>query len=508
MKETVGNQRIAKNIFYVYVRVVVTTILGLITTRFALSALGQSDFGLYSVVGGIVAVLNVLSTALSTTTRRYINIEMGLPQCNLNKVFNICMVIHIGLALFMLLLAESIGIIYINTFLNVSADRLSTSHVIFQISTLVSVISLINVPYQSLMAANEQFKTVAIIDILFRAIQLLLVIALLFYNGNRLILYAMIMCVSTIMSLLCYSILCKQRWPTVIKWQIYKDKAFYKDVLIFNNYTALGAGSYLARSQGSNMIVNFFFGTIVNGAFSIAYMLENYTLMIVSNLSTAASPQITQNYSSGNINRSFYLSSKINRYSILFMMSIVFFLLVELEYILTLWLGTIPEGAIILCRLTLICAFVRALTEGIPPFLQATGKIKWFQIAGAVTDIIVLPIACLLFYWGYPSHYIIICYILFTFLYKILTIYLLFRIIHFDVKSFFVQSYLPSFIVLLCYSLFYLSLGICKEYFYIHPLVVLFCTIIYSIIIIYLLGLTKGEKESLINIIYRYASKQ
>ena len=502
-----GDKKIALNTFYIYVRLIITTVLGLITTRFALSALGQSDFGLYGVVGGVVSTLNVFGIALSTTTRRFLSVEKGLPNGNLNKVFNICMVVHIGLALVMFLLAESIGIFYIKYFLNVSSDRIIASNIVFQVSTIVSLIGLINVPYQSLIMANEQFKTISIIDIIYRFVQLLFVFFLQFYSRDRLILYAIIMCLSTLVSLFCYSFSCKKRWPAIVKWHIYNDKQYYKDVIVFNNYTALGAGSYIARSQGSNMIVNYFFGTLVNGAFSIASMLESYTLLIVSNLSSAASPQIAQNYSSGNVDRAFYLCSRINRYSVLFMMSIVFVLLVELNFFLELWLGIIPEGALVLCKLTLICAFVRSLTEGIPPFIQATGKIKWFQLFGSIIDLVVLPISCVLFILGHQVYDIVICYILYTLIYKILTLYLLYRLIHVDIHAFIKQSYLPSVSVFLCYVFFYLCFLNIKQAFAFHPIIIILISVLYCCVVVYIFGITSGERYSIVDYLKKNNAK-
>ena len=495
-----NDKKIAHNMVYVYGRVIITTILGLLTTRFTLEALGQSDFGLYNVVGGIVAVLNILSTAMSTTTRRFINIEMGKPSGNLNKIFNICMVIHIGLAVFILLLLETIGVSYIQFFLNVSEDRFVTSHIIFQISTIVSVLTLINVPYQSLLAANEDFKTVAIIDIVYRVVQLALIFALIYLPGDRLIFYTIIMCMTTFFSLICYSSICRKRWKEVVKWFFYREKQTYKEIIVFNNYTALGASSYIARSQGSNMIVNYFFGTLVNGAFSIAYMLESYALMVVSNLSTAASPQITQSYGSGNIDRSVYLCSKINRYSILFMLLLVYTLTIDLEYILKIWLGKIPDGAIILCYLTLVCAFARSLSEGIPPLIQATGKIKWFQIIGSIADLIILPVSYIFYTLGFPVYTIVICYIVSTIFLKIVNLYLMYRLINFDVWNFIKQSYLPSLKVLLI-IISYLIIFRAFIANNIYPIVGILSGLTVCSLSIYFIGLTSGERSFVISII-------
>ena len=421
---------ISKNILFVYTRIAVITLIGLFTTRYSLLALGQSDYGLYGVVGGVIAILGIISTAMSTTTRRFINVEMGkTDNSDLNKVFNSCLITNILFAGFLFLLAETLGLLYIYNYLNVEPDKFQDAVIIFHISTATAAISLVNIPHQSLIAANEHFGTIAIIDCATQLLKLLGILGLFLFAGDRLTLYALIMCGITLISLIAYSAYCRRNWKEVVKFKLIRDVGLYKNIALFNNYIALGATSYVARAQGSNMLINYFFGTVVNAAVSIAYAIEGYAIMIVSNLSTAAAPRITKEYSAGNIDESVRQTCRINRLSILFMLVIVFISLIELPFFLKLWLGIVPEGCLVLCQWTLICAFVRSFFEGLPPIVQASGKLKWFQITSSILQCIVLPIGYVLFKMGFPTYSIIVCFIITTMIDYWISIYILRTII-------------------------------------------------------------------------------
>lgn len=452
-----NEKSIAHNTVIVYIRLIVTTVFGLAATRFALQALGQSDYGLYNVVGGVVTLLNVISTAMVTTTRRFVNIEMG-KKGDINKIFNICFFIHFCFAILLLILAESIGLLYIYNYLSVDAEKFQTALQIFHISTITAVIGVINVPYQSLIAAHERFDIVTYIDVATNLLKLIAVLLLFSFEDDRLLVYAILMSIVTGVSLISYYLVCRNIWIQDVKFRIVKGIKQYKEILVFNNYITLGAFSYTFRSQGSNMLINYFFGTLVNGAFSIAYMIENYSLMIVSNLTTAVNPQLTQSYAAGDKDRTFMLTCKVNKYSMLFMLILFVVLNIELENILTIWLGSLPLYATELCRWTLISAFVRSTGEGISPYIQATGKLKWFQVCSTIIDILAILATYILYSYGYGPQWVIICYTIISLFYKFFSFYLLSVLTDFKVLSFIKKSYYPvfkSFVVVIIYFIMY-----------------------------------------------------
>lgn len=436
------NKKILLNTGVMYARLIITTAIGLLTSRFVLQALGASDYGLYAVVGGLITMLNVISAGMHTTTRRFVNVEMGKSDSNLNRIFNISRLVHIGFALFILLIAETIGMYYIYNFLNVSQDKFTDAIFIFQVSTIASAIGIINVPYQALIEAYEKFSIGAFISILDSIIKLAFVITLIYYQGNVLRIYALGMSMLTLLNLCFYNIVCFNKWKNVVKYKFYKGWNKYKEIIYFNNYVSLGATSYLSRTQGSTLLVNYFFGTVVNAAFAIGYMIENYCVMFVSNIGLAAGPQITQNYEN-NYDRSFELTTTLSRYSTYMMLLLVVPFFVELDFILHMWLKEVPEGTQIVCHLTLLSALVRVALGDTSKIVQASGRIKWFQIIWSLIELSCLPISYVLFMKGYPAYMVVIVYILSSLVNRMSSLFLLHRILSFDVWRFVRQLYIP-----------------------------------------------------------------
>ena len=449
-----NSKRIAINTIVIYVRMIVTTLVGVFTTRIVLKSLGVSDFGLYNVVGGIIVMLNIVSIGMSTTTTRYINHEQGEVNGNTNKIFNLCLMLHAFAGLFLLIIAETIGLLYIYYVLNVSADKLSDAVFVFQVSTITALIGVINVPYQSLLQSYERFDQVAYIDIIFAILKLLFVLLLLVGTGNPLRVYAVGMSAITFFSFVAYTGLCYKQWYDVVRLRFYKDWKKMKEIFVFNNYVVIGAASYMGRSQGSTMIVNYFFGTAVNGAMAIAYQIENYLITFVTNIGRAASPQIFQSYAT-NVENSVRLTVNVTKYSSILMLLIVFPVFVAIEWLLGLWLGDIPKGTILFCQLTLVSAFLRSLSEGLPTLIQANGNIKVFQLTGSILELMCMPIAALAFYLGAPSATILVIYSTFTFLYLWVRLPMIKHYLKLDVTPFLKEAFYPLAKTLVCCMLFY-----------------------------------------------------
>lgn len=494
-----GNKRIAVNTAIIYVRMVVVTLIALCTTRYVLEALGVSDYGLFNVVGGLVSMLNIISIAMHTTTRRYINVEMGKPNGDLNKVFNICFVLHVGFALFILFLAETIGLYYICHFLNVAPDKLNDAIFVFQFSTFVSVLGIINVPYQGLLDAYEKFGTMALIDFSTTLLKIPLVILLIHYSGNALRFYAVGVCSISFVSFVLYQYICHRQYSSIIKLKRVWDKKLYREILIFNNYTALGAASYLGRSQGATMLINYFFGTLVNGAFAIAYQVENFIIMFVNNLSTASDPQITQSYSSGDSNRTFYLVEKTSKYSILIMLLLIFPINVELEFLLTIWLGKIPEGTLLFCRWIFVSLFIRSLASGVPSIIQATGKVKGFQLIVSSLSLIGLPISFLFLYFGMSVEWVIIVFAAMDLVCRGLFLVLLKRLTGCNLVYFTRTVFLPVVYILLGLFIYIFGFSYLTITETSYHVLSLFVAIFYVTILSFFVGLTTNEKKVVID---------
>lgn len=495
MSTNPNNKRIAINTIIIYLRMFLSALIGFFTTRYVLEALGVSDYGLFNVVGGVISMLNFLSVGMHTTTRRYVNVEMGKKDGEVNKVFNVCLVLHIGFALLIYLVAISIGLWYINNMLNAPHEKMSDARFVFFISTTVSAIGIINVPYQALMSAYEKFLQMAIIDIFSNFLKIPLVIALVFYTGNKLLFYASGLCMMTIFSFGAYFLYCFYKMHDLVEWNFFRRTSLYKEILVFNNYTSLGAFAYLARSQGSTMVVNYFFGTLVNGAFAIASQIENQLQNLVGNLCLAATPQMTQSYSAGNFQRSFDIVCRITRFSALLMIVVSFSIFVSLEPLLEIWLNKIPEGSLILCQAILLSLFIRSLSMGVDSLIQATGKVKEYQIIQSTLLVLGIPLSVLFSILGLPPVFVLYAFIICDIIRAISMFVIICRITPFDLKKYSILAYIPLVKVLLLLLIYYAFFRCLRLDTLPLQLFGFVTTIIVSSLLCLILGMTEHERK-------------
>ncbi len=447
------NTRIAKNTVVIYVRMAIVILISLLATRFALQALGVSDFGLYNVVGGVVGLLSFISTSMSSTTARFINFEQGKPDANLNKIFNICLIIHIVFALILIALAESLGIWYINNYLSVEPGKESDAMFVFQISTIVACVGLINVPYQSLLISFEKFILSAVIDIIVNFVKLGVVLFLFVYEGNALRFYAIGMCMVTACSFVLYHFIAYKKWPDIIRHKFYKDKKQYKEIFSFNNYNLLSTGAVISRNQGSNVIINYFFGTYVNGAFSVARNVQMFVDQFASNIDHAASPQIIQNYSKNNRERAYSLVGQICKFSLLLLLLVSIPLYAEMDFVLHLWLGNVPDGAVVFCYYIMLVCLISSTSAGLIHLINATGRVKWFKVGAASFYFISLPLSIYFYHLGAPAYTILLLFVGSDILTRFLQLSLLKKYINFNVMSFLKKAYLRPTIIIAVASL-------------------------------------------------------
>lgn len=444
------NTRIIKNSGILYIRLIVTTIIGLISTRLLLKALGLSDFGLYSIVGGIVAMICFLNNVMMTTTYRYIAYEMGRKNyAGINQVFNISFIIHFFLALLLFLFAETIGIFYIYNYLNVPNGQLNDAVFVFRFSVIASFFSIISIPYQGLITAQEKFSVRASIEVIRSLLRLGAVFFVIQYLGNRLRLYSVLMMIVTIVPPILFFLYCKKKYASLIQWNFQRRWSKYKEMLGFSGWIMLGGAASIGKTQGAALIINSFFGTILNAAWGIANQVNILISMFSQNLSQAAIPQITKNYGGGNTDRSSQLVFHISKYSFFLMLIPALPILLEADYILKLWLTDVPEYASIFIKLMIVYALIETMNAGVPALIQASGKIKWFQIINSIILLLSLPVAYFLFTLGFPPYYIMVVYIFSLVLIFFTRLILLKKVIKFDIKALINKVYLKVFLVVL-----------------------------------------------------------
>jgi O-antigen/teichoic acid export membrane protein len=407
------NKRIAKNSIILYIRLCISTIIGLYTSRVVLNELGVSSYGLYSVIGGIVSLMNIFNSTMTAVSFRYLAFELGKKKNgNPNKIFNISIVLHLILALLLIIIVETIGRFYVIHYLNIKVEQIDNALVVLQLSTLATVFTIISTPFLGLITALENFKISAIIGIIQSVLQLISAILLIHYCGNKLQFYSSLMVFVMMTPLILYIIYCRSKSYDIVKWTFYKKLGDYKEVLNYAGWIMFGGVAYVGVSQIGVLIVNSFFGTALNAAFGVANQVSNYVSMFVRNLNQATIPQITKNYSGGNTERSLKLVYSISRYAFFLMLIPSIPIILSLNGILRIWLVLVPKYTQYFIFLMLINGLVTSLGSGFDSAIQATGKIKKNQIYCSIINLLTLPLTYILYTFNYPPYFITILIII------------------------------------------------------------------------------------------------
>ena len=441
-----NNKKIAKNTLILYAHLAFTMVVGLLTSRYVLQALGASDYGLYNVVGSVISMYAFVAYTLSGTTIRFLNYEMGKKEGNVNRMFNICNVLHICMAAFILIVSETFGIWYIDNYLNVAPGKLDDAMFVFQVSITVSCLGIVNVPYSSLYNVHEKFLFPTLLDIFYTLLRLGLVIFLIYYKGNALRFYALMMSLTTLSNFIIYHYLAYRNWHDIVRWKFVPGWKNYKEALSFTFYSMLHTCALTARDTGSNLLVNYFFGTIVNAAYAVSKTVQGYVSAFMGSFGSAAAPQITQNLAEHK-DRSSFLAYTICRISIALTELVVLPLYVEMPFILKLWLKNPPQDSEIFCRIMLFILWFGTTSAGLTQIIDGSGKIKWFKINMSIFFLLCIPFGYIAFKLHAPAYTILILFALSDICQRIVQMILVKKLLHLDIKNFMKEAWIRPGIV-------------------------------------------------------------
>ena len=451
------NKRIAFNSVIIYLRLCVVSLISIILSRVVLDALGVSDFGLYNVVGGIVLLLNVINSSMTSTTYRYLAFEIGKKENgNPNKIFNTSRIIHLAFAALIVLVGEPLGELYIINYLNVASESIPDAQFVFRLSIIAAAINTIFVPNQGLLVAYEKFRATALIDIISNLVKLGLILLFIYSDTYRIRLYSIIMLSYTVINSLAYYMYCKKYHNDVVACSLNKDRRMYKEMVSFSSWTLFGAFANVGKSQGSVIIINYFFGTIINAAYAVARQVEVFIMMFARSLGSAAVPQTTKSFSAGDLQRSISITSRISKYTFVLMALISFPVIIEIDFLLGLWLKDVPNGSAQFCQLIILGNLIGCLGEGIPNLINACGKIKAYQVIVHTIMILGLPISFVLYKMGYNPYTICIVYCFINFLNSFVKLIMLRRVVKFDVIDFMKISHFRILLMTIPLVIYYL----------------------------------------------------
>ena len=404
MSETSTNKRIAKNTLILYFRMLLTMAIGLYTSRVVLAELGISDYGLYSVVGGVVTMFTFVNGSLSAGTQRFLTFELGSGEKKKKKkVFSTAIVIHTFLAIIIFFLAETVGLWFLLNKMNFAPGRLTSAVWVYQFSIVACMVSVIQVPFMSALVAHEKLDIYAYMSIYDAVMKLAIVFLLALTPFDKLIFYGMLVLLVNISSVTIYNTYCRKHYEECrFAWEF--DKITFKRMFSFSAWDVIGSLSSIGQSQGVNIVINIFCGTVVNAAYGISTTVNNVVMGFVNNFLMAANPQIIKSYAQKQLKEMFSLvinSAKMASYLLLFIGIPVF---IEVEFLLEIWLGEYPPYAPIFLRIILIQSWVQTLGTPTIRALHATGNIKLVNILVGTLLLCILPVTYILFRVGFPPE--------------------------------------------------------------------------------------------------------
>lgn len=407
------NKRIAKNTAFLYFRMLLSIIVNLYTVRVVWHVLGVDDYGIYNVVGGIVIMFAFLNNAMVASSQRFISFELGRGNnSRLQKTFSISLTVHILIAIVVFILSETIGVWFLNTKLNIPIERMTAANWVLQCSIATFIITIISVPYNACIVAHERMKIFGFFGILEVLLKLAIVFILIILPFDKLISYAcLLLCVSILMRLL-YGLYCKKHFEEC-HYVYSKNVGLMKSMISFAGWSFLGNLGFTIRDQGLNIVINLFFNVAVNAAKGIANQMGGVINGFSQNFLMALNPQITKRYAAGNYLSMMNLVYSGCKFSALLMMLIVIPLFFVVPQVLKIWLGDVTEYTTGFLQLVLIMVLIDSMASPITTALQATGRIRLFQIIISIIMLSSIPIACLLLLqWKIP--YIVLYSSIFT----------------------------------------------------------------------------------------------
>ena len=407
-----NNKRIAKNTLLLYIRMLFTMAVSLYTSRVILNTLGVEDYGIYNVVGGVVAMFGFLNSAMSSATNRYITFNLGKgDNKRLQTIFSTTLQIHTIIAIVIVIFAEIFGTWFLYNKMQIPNDRLDAAFWVLQSSILSSVIMILSVPYNAAIIAHEKMSAFAYISIVEVVLRLIIVYLLNVFSYDKLIIYAILALAVQILIRFCYSIYCHRHFKETKYIKVW-DKSLFKEMMSFAGWSFWGNIAGILYTQGLNMLLNVFFGPVVNAARAIAVQVQGAVQHFVSNFQMALNPQITKTYASGEIDQMHMLMFRSARFSFLLLFFIAFPLLLETDFILQLWLKTVPDNAVIFTQIMICISLIYTTANPCVIANQATGKVKIYQMVVGGILLLILPISYIVLKLGAPAYSVFIVHFL------------------------------------------------------------------------------------------------
>ena len=438
-----ANKRIAKNTLLLYVRMLFTMGISLFTSRVILQTLGVEDYGISSVVGGVISMFTFINAAMVSSTQRYLNFELVRGDANqLRSVFSTSLQIHALIALAIIVLSETVGLWFLNEKLVIPEARMTAAMWVYQCSILSCAVGIMSTPYNAVIVAHEKMSAFAYISILDVSLKLLVVYLLVALPFDKLIILAILNLLVQLFIRYIYTLYCHRHFPESY-FQFRFNKTLFKEMFGFAGWSFWGNLAAILYTQGLNMMLNIFFGPIVNAARGIAVQVQSAVQQFVGGFQTALNPQITKNYASNNLPQMHSLMFRSARFSFLLLFFLSLPVLMETNFILTLWLKTVPDDAVIFTQIMICISLIYTTANPCVIANQATGKVKIYQMVVGGILLLILPISYVVLKLGAPAYSVFIVHFCIESVAQFSRMYMLRNLIHLPLWQYMKNIYIP-----------------------------------------------------------------
>lgn len=506
-----NNKRIAKNTLLLYVRMLFMMAVSLYTSRVVLNTLGVEDYGIYNVVGGVVAMFGFINASMSSATQRFITFALGKDdQENLQKVFSTSLQIHFLIALIIVLLGETLGLWFLNAKMQIPDNRMDAAFWVYQCSILSTVVMILSVPYNATIIAHEKMSAFAYISIIEVVLKLAIVYILWIGSFDKLILYAGLVLAVQVLIRFCYSIYCNKNFEET-KYRHIWDKFLFKEMTGFAGWSLFGNLSSVFFGQGLNILLNLFFGPVVNAARAVSVQVQSAIQQFVSNFQMALNPQITKTYAQGDLDAMHHLMFRSARFSFFLLFFLVLPVFFETDFILKLWLKTVPDHTVIFLRIMICTSLLYTLANPLIIANQATGKVKKYQIVCGGILLMILPISYIALKLGFPAYSVFIVHFIMEIIAQLARMFMLRPLISIQIREYIKFIYVPVILVAFLSILIPFSIYVNMEATILRFFVVCQACVLSVSLVVYIIGFSRNERifvNSKIIAVYKRLRKQ
>ncbi len=478
-----------------YFRMILTMLVSLYTSRVVLNILGVEDYGIYNVVGGVVAMFGFFNSAMSSATQRFLSFELGKGDfVQLRKTFNATQIIHIGIAVLIFILAETVGLWFVNKYLVIPTERMEATLWVYHFSVLSFMVSIVQVPYNATIIAHERMNVYAYVSILEVSLKLLIVFILTWISYDKLKLYGNFQFGVVFIITAIYRIYTRQNFNES-KFLMVKDKKLYKTLISYSGWNLFGNIAAVAKEQGVNIILNIFYGPVVNAARGVSTQVQSAVQSFVTNFQMAVNPQIVKSYASDEKEYMTSLIIRSSKFSFYLMFILSLPIILEADQILKLWLKTVPEYSSIFTILVLVVILIDCVSGPLMTAIQATGKIKVYQSVVGSLLILILPISYFYLKLGYSPEVTLYINIVISIIVLFFRLYIVWKLLDFPVLSFIKEIILKNMLIIPLSLAVPLILRISMNDSILRLITVILFSVIWDALLIYLIGLNQSEKS-------------